>query len=361
MKKTLIILLVVCLLIAVGCKKDPTVKMWEVNSEAELMKAMKEGGEILIAKDFEVMRPVFVYSDAKLDLNGKTITYSGDDNERLFTILNNVSLEVKGKGKIVSTTEKSLGLFNVYGNLVIHDGTYESSGISKGHIIRGLKGSNIVVNDGTISAKRFDAALHSDGVVVINGGLFESHAYNNTTAAGLKEKYTYTVISKGEITVNGGVIRGIHGALAVINAKGTVNNVKAYTFVTPMDGISSPDSYYALYVAGEVGKVDVTVKNGTFISEKQAAVLVGNSNDGGEKEKASLTLLGGTFESKALTYDFKYSEETKGSIDIMGGTFKHDEALNMDSGGGKVKLSTLINKDYELKAVEGGFKVQKKQ
>lgn len=129
MKKTLIILLVVCLLIAVGCKKDPTVKMWEVNSEAELMKAMKEGGEILIAKDFEVMRPVFVYSDAKLDLNGKTITYSGDDNERLFTILNNVTLDVKGKGKIVSTTEKSLGLFNVYGNLVIHDGTYESNGI----------------------------------------------------------------------------------------------------------------------------------------------------------------------------------------------------------------------------------------
>lgn len=168
MKKTLIILLVACLLIAVGCKKDPTVKMWEVNSEAELMKAMKEGGEILIAKDFEVMRPVFVYSDARLDLNGKTITYSGDDNDRLFTILNNVTLDVKGKGKIVSTTEKSLGLFNVYGNLVIHDGTYESSGISKGHIIRGLKGSNIVVNDGTISAKRFDAALHSDGVVVIN-------------------------------------------------------------------------------------------------------------------------------------------------------------------------------------------------
>lgn len=338
--------------------------MWEVNSEAELMKAMKEGGEILIAKDFEVMRPIFVYSDAKLDLNGKTITYSGNDNERLFTILNNVTLDVKGKGKIVSITEKSLGLFNVYGNLVIHDGTYESSGISKGHIIRGLKGSNIVVNNGTISAKRFDAALHSDGVVVINGGLFESHAYSSSVE-GLKGKFTYTIISRGEITVNGGEIRGIHGALAVTEGKGTVNNVKAETFVTEMDEVAVPPSFYALYVAGEAGNVDVTVKNGTFTSEKQAAVLIGNSSDGGKKAKASLTIEGGTFESKDQDFDFKYSEKTTDIINIMGGTFKHDEAHNMDKGApsvgvGLVKLSTLIKEGYELVNVDGLFKVQKK-
>ena len=104
--------------------------------------------------------------------------------------------------------------------------------------------------------------------------------------------------------------------------------------------------FYALYVAGEAGAVQVVVNDGTFVTEgKQTAVLVGNSNDGGLKEQAVLQIRGGQFSAPEGIPAYKV-DVALGGLNITGGTFSSKvdeqylaEGLGQDANGtvGKVE------------------------
>lgn len=92
-------------------------------------------------------------------------------------------------------------------------------------------------------------------------------------------KLTITPSSEGSV-----VVTGTQGALSA--TAGTME-VNGGSYKTVDCAQKHGAVFYALYVAGEAGAVQVVVNDGTFVTEgKQTAVLVGNSNDGGLKEQA---------------------------------------------------------------------------
>ncbi len=86
-------------------------------------------------------------------------------------------------------------------------------------------------------------------------------------------------------------------------------------------------TFYALYVAGEVGVVKAVINGGTFETEgTYTAALIGNDNtggDGGINEKATAVINGGVFKAPEGVPALKGAEKTGNPI-IYGGTFSSD-------------------------------------
>ena len=338
----------------------PAPKVVEVATEAELKEALKEGGSIKITASFDVAQPQEVGKDTVLEIpTGKTITYSSEGSVRLFTVKEDVSLTVKGKGKIDGTKETSRGLFTVYGKLTIEEGTFETVGKNayvstdtslRGAIVYADTGSEVTINGGTFYAKQYDGAIYSKGKLVINDGKITSNSHYlnpNTT------RYAYAVISLKELEVNGGEISGIHGGISIVEGTGTINDCKVTTFDT-FEG-ANVSSWHAIYIAGEVDVIEgVTIKGGEFTSVKGSAIYVGNKTvgDGGERKKTSVTIEGGKFQGSNASYDITYSPDTTtaigGQFIIKGGSFKKNGV--QEQGGSLKTLADIIGTtNFEVK------------
>lgn len=102
------------------------------------------------------------------------------------------------------------------------------------------------------------------------------------------------------MTINGGTFTGVQGAVSAsvgyfeING-GTFKSVKC------VNDSKHTATFYALYVAGEVGVVKAVINGGTFETEgTYTAALIGNDNtggDGGINEKATAVINGGVFKA----------------------------------------------------------------
>ncbi len=339
----------------------PAPKVVEVATEAELKEALKEGGSIKITASFDVAQPQEVGKDTVLEIpTGKTITYSSEGSVRLFTVKEDVSLTVKGKGKIDGTKETSRGLFTVYGKLTIEEGTFETVGKNardasdtnlRGAIVYADTGSEVTINGGTFYAKQYDGAIYSKGKLVINDGKItsNSHYLNNNT------RYAYAVISLKELEVNGGEISGIHGGISIVGGTATINDAKVSTFNT-FEEATLNASYHAIYIAGEVEIIEgVTIKGGEFTSVKGNAVWVGNNTegDGGARKKTSATIEGGKFQGSNSAYDIAYSKGTttdlSGEFIIKGGSFKKNGVKEQNTTTPQTLTDIIGTTNFEVK------------
>lgn len=256
-----------------------------------------------------------------LDLAGKTINVGSTFVGR--PLINRGTLTITGNGTIDSSASLSgRGAIDNYGVLTVENGTYLGNVAASGAGVMNRSEGTVIINGGTFDSAT--CALYNLGVATVNGGTFNTISCNKMSA------YSYCVRSEGELYFNNGSVTGVQGALS-INAG--YAEVKDGSFQTLRDEHTDDCSFYAIYIAGEVGKVEAHVYGGTFKSASKVAILVGNDNtggDGGINAKATAYISGGTFiggNGKALD-----AGTNTGNPSITGGTFNSDVTKYVAAG-----------------------------
>ncbi len=281
-----------------------------------------------------------------LDMNGETLSIGFSDSSKNL-IVNNGTLTITGDGTFDATEATSYkGFINNYGTLTVENGTFQIADKAMTVHLRNQDGGKAVINGGTFSGgativRSFEGsnttitggsftnsvypAVDVNGETLITGGIFtntscsrcDSQNWGYTVRSGVDNdpdaKLTITPSSEGSV-----VVTGTQGALSA--TAGTME-VNGGSYKTVDCAQKHGAVFYALYVAGEAGAVQVVVNDGTFVTEgKQTAVLVGNSNDGGLKEQAVLQIRGGQFSAPEGIPAYKV-DVALGGLNITGGTF----------------------------------------
>ena len=254
-----------------------------------------------------------------LDMGGHSITVSVNFTGR--PIVNEGTLTVRGNGTIDSSASVTggYGAINNKGTLHIIDGTYRGSLESNGAAIRNTGAKAVLVVENGLFEKA-TSAVYNEGHATINGGTFKG----TSCSACNKDVWAYTVrnhTAEAVMEINGGEFIGTQGAVSAAIGKLTVNNG---SFKTVDCEKKHGAIFYALYAAGEVGKVETIINGGTFETEgKYTAVLIGNDNkngDGGINAKSTAQINGGTFIAPNDVPAVKKATET-GNLSLSGGTF----------------------------------------
>ena len=258
-----------------------------------------------------------------LDMDCHSITVASNFTGR--PIVNKGTLTVTGGGVIDSSaSETGVGAINNQNILTIENGTYRGATYAGGAAIRNTGESAVLtIEDGTF--EKATCAVYNEGTVTIEDGTFTGTTCSECNG----NVWGYTIqngAADSQMTINGGTFTGVQGAVSAsvgyfeING-GTFKSVKC------VNDSKHTATFYALYVAGEVGVVKAVINGGTFETEgTYTAALIGNDNtggDGGINEKATAVINGGVFKAPEGVSALKGAEKTGNPI-IYGGTFSSD-------------------------------------
>lgn len=305
-----------------------------------------------------VFKPFTVESGHSIvfDFNGKTITYEDETDffsERLFEVKEGGSLTVNNGadnsievGGVSITTVNARGVFNNYGTLVVNGGRYHSVADSNGTLVYTREGGNTTLNNGAFINTSFDTPIYNLGTTVINDGYYYSNSNNSS------DRWKYSVITDGEMTINGGEFHGIQGAISLMGGNCIINDAKVYVADNPDLGYIGKKAFYAVYISGEATPGNAIINGGYFESEN-VPLWVGNSNqggDGGLMLNATATVNGGHFVSTSNSYDVQVDYNV-GSLTLAGGTFVHNDVHRNKA---PADADSVILDDF----VEDGYKVQ---
>ena len=118
-----------------------------------------------------------------------------------------------------------------------------------------------------------------------------------------------------------GTVIGTQGAFSSSAGLAEIYGGTFETVACPIHGTGP--AFYALYIAGEVGQVEAHIYGGTFTSVSKVAALIGNDNDGGDKQPAIAYFHGGTFTGGNGQPAVSEATNT-GTLQITGGTYSSD-------------------------------------
>lgn len=328
-------------------------------------------GEGLVRANYEDGEKLPSYMEAGTNNRNYLILVSG--GARLSIVRNIVLgglLEDHPSSRIIGVLSDS--------SLYVNNGIIRAFSANGGSAI--YNAGYVEVNGGTILGSNF--AIGSDyGDLVINGGCMFSVATNKFP----NSYYAYCVRAQKDLTMTGGSVYGIQGAIAKtagegkfsgdIHAETTVDifdkmaehvdldTVEAYKAFYRINSkkdepvVSKGELCYALYCAGEAGKVEpVNIYGGTYISGAQVALSVGNSYDGGIGAFAGVTVYDGKF----ISPDGMASVSVSTNGDYGSG--------NLRAFGGEYSSNTTIDKfvvdGYSLsseKNQEGFYEILKNE
>ena len=258
-----------------------------------------------------------------LNMAGHSITV-----DQAFTgrpIVNEGVLTITGNGTIDSSDSEAggFGAVNNKGTLIVENGTYRGAKYASGSSLRNTgAGAVLTVKDGLF--EEATCAIFNEGTVTINGGTFTGTTCSQCNS----DIWSYTIRNYSEyskMTINGGTFTGVQGAVSASIGYLEVNGGTFKTVACEHHGTAA--TFYALYAAGEAGKVLCVINDGYFETEgRQTAVLIGNDNtggDGGINAPATGIVRGGTFVAPVGVPALKGAERT-GDPQITGGTFTSD-------------------------------------
>lgn len=262
-----------------------------------------------------------------LDMNGKEITVDSNFEGRIF--VNKGTLTVTGNGRIDSSEamRTGYGAINNFGRLIIENGYYTNGAYADGATIYNRSNAQLIINGGEINGNRFPAII-SIADMTINGGKMYNVSCNQD-----KVNYAYYAVLSGgtsgaNLEVHGGEISGIQGALSVIGGTAVIDGGKFLTKKCEHNNAT----FYALYVAGEEDSVSCQILDGDFVTEgNHAAVLIGNSADGGRKLPVDTVVRGGTFTAPDDVASLKVDQNLSNCVaEVTGGTFSSDVSKYID-------------------------------
>ena len=304
-----------------------------VNNETDLRNAINAGGNITVGADFNISRSITIGEgkNITLDLNGKTITYSGDDGSifgasGVFT-LDGGNFKVKNGTITKNGKQEYIRCFNVEnGTLTIDGVTIKDFSCLKddGAISIGSKGI-CNMESGTISGNSADGRK-GGGVYVDQGGTFNM---NGGTISGNNVSSGYGggvyVGQGGTFNMNGGTISG--------NRAQSGGGVYVYT--------SGTFNMYNGTISGNRaqsgGGVEV-YRNGSFTMKggeicKNQAENMSNGNGGGVAVfMGSFAMKGGTISGNTAKKNGGGVYVDQYSFTMSGGTISNNTA-NAAGGG----------------------------
>ena len=221
-----------------------------------------------------------------LDMNGETLSIGFSDSSKNL-IVNNGTLTITGDGTFDATEATSYkGFINNYGTLTVENGTFQIADKAMTVHLRNQDGGKAVINGGTFSGgativRSFEGsnttitggsftnsvypAVDVNGETLITGGIFtntscsrcDSQNWGYTVRSGVDNdpdaKLTITPSSEGSV-----VVTGTQGALSA--TAGTME-VNGGSYKTVDCAQKHGAVFYALYVAGEAGAVQVVVND----------------------------------------------------------------------------------------------------
>ncbi len=214
-----------------------------------------------------------------LNMAGHSITV-----DQAFTgrpIVNEGVLTITGNGTIDSSDSEAggFGAVNNKGTLIVENGTYRGAKYASGSSLRNTgAGAVLTVKDAFF--EEATCAIFNEGTVTINGGTFTGTTCSQCNS----DIWSYTIRNYSEyskMTINGGTFTGVQGAVSASIGYLEVNGGTFKTVACEHHGTAA--TFYALYAAGEAGKVLCVINDGYFETEgRQTAVLIGNDNTGGD-------------------------------------------------------------------------------
>lgn len=302
-------------------------------SEGSLQDAvngLENGSTLKLMTDVVLDNPVTIAQGQEiiLDLNDHGITVTAFFETR--PIMNSGILTVidsgDGTGKIDSTNAgvNGYGAIGNYGVLTIMNGTFAGHIESDGAAIRSWAGSTTTIYDGEFIGSPCCVNVQGDGYIY--GGVFNSESCSSC----YPNSWSYAVKNTGDgsLYIYDAEVTGTQGAVASASGYTEIHGGTFKTVHCPNNEAHTAD-FYALYTAGELNETATTVYGGTFQSYSRVAVLVGNSADGGNQDKATLMVYGGNFSvsnNDAINViDVDSQTATVPSATVYAGTF--DRAL----------------------------------
>lgn len=203
-----------------------------VSTEEELFASFINGGEIKLAKSFNIESSIIVESDVVLNLNNQSIVNTKVINNdcTTFEVKNGAKLTIEGNGVVKSVAETSKDYSNAVwangGYVEIKGGKFENEGDST-DLIYASNGGNIVIEGGI-----FKAAGPAN--ITDNNGTLNIHSVLNVKDANYKD-------GTSSIIVKGGTFYNFNPANNLSEGKNTNFVAEGYTVV--VNGIENLDCY----------------------------------------------------------------------------------------------------------------------
>ena len=302
-----------------------------------------------------------------IDFNGNTITYEVAGSARPFrvesggmlTFNNGESNSIEeGAGGVTITPEDALGLADNYGTMIINGGSYDIQTKQGTCAIRSFEDADITINNARFYFPYTGGTLLSYGTATIEDGYF----FSNSNSQVYPNRWTYNIRNDGgNMTINGGEVYGIQGCISTAEGMLTINDVYSETDDREVEGTMTNASFYALYVAGESGETSCVVNRGTFVSNNNPSLWIGNSNpggDGGIMADASCTVNGGTFRNETGDSDVQVDYGI-GAMYLYGGHFDHEKVTVINAGttGNPSVLSSYVANGYHVEFVSDCYQI----
>ena len=352
---------------------------------ATLQEAFNAGGTVTLLSDITLTSTAIVSNKTvTLDLNGKTITYSGNTihNQKVLTVKDNV-----GGGKIISTGSFAI---SVNDNSTTTIGATSSSAKNffiesvEGAIITGKhKGAKITINSGTLSA--------SDNAVVAGNG---SAGFGENTITIKDGTFNGGITTAGYVAcgiyapnndtwkISGGTFN-ITGGAGIVQRAGTVNISGDVVFnVTGSTTGKVGDSRIVVPCAAVVfdsqanypGLTETSItkiSGGKFTADNGQSAVAYVANEGGASR---IAISGGSFSSAvpetclAEGYQAQTTANSDGTYGVtlqyeakIGNTYysTFTEAANAASANDIVVLLAKPANAYTMTSADKTLKVQK--
>lgn len=322
------------------------------------LSAAADGATITLSKDFELSTYVSINKSVTLNLNGKTITESGDHVIAIaggsVTISNgNIALSAGSGTYALSVTGGSLALQGVSvngtgasgllasgGALVVNDGT--SINCANGSGIRVINGAQATMNGGSVNAQNGVFIANQGSAFTMNDGQITGSQfgivgngqsqYAGTTInikGGSVSSATYNAIyhpQAGTLNVTGGSVQGPLGGIGI--KSGTLNISGGSVAGTSGAGYDDTIGSYgngimvagsAIHVdsrSGYAGNLSINISGGTLSSANGYAI---HEVSEGSSQISSVSVTGGHFSTALDT--FRFNAASSGVISVSGGVF----------------------------------------
>ena len=263
------------------------VKVYSVTSVQALQAAatLTANGKcerIVIAADLDLASVGILHIPADMNLTiakGVTVTTARQVNDANIVVDQGATLTVDGDGAVCGDNR----LIDVNGKVVVKGGHYRTSTKNKGSILTVNPTGEAIIEDCDMLAA--NCAIWIEGKVTVNGGKIVSTNSSSDPEVGTGWSYAVrTTEETGDLTINGGEVEGIQGAVGMFAGKVTING--GYFHTHPK--FTASDNFYALYCADAVG--EATINGGKFYAEGRPDVYCTNT--------ATITLKGGKFEDQ---------------------------------------------------------------
>ena len=350
-----------------------------ITTRDELQSALDNGGTVSLTDDVDASaNGLTVKKDVTLDLNGHSLKVANSNATNIQIIGATLTL--------VDSTDNNkdgTGQGKIYTEVPYAKGTYETVAISVNRGAHFIMESGLIdtasaftdnSNQGQYAVGLNDGSATSDANVIINGGHIKAGWYaiagnggcvsadhNITVNGGILESVADYAIyhpQRGTTTINGGVVYGASGGVAIKRGNlvvnwGTITSKSVGSTGTWGDGTGGLANA-AVNINAHYGTTDVKLNNGSFIAEGNAISLIKDL-----KYPSSLTITGGTYSSDISEYlSDDLVQNTVGTVvektyvasigDKKYETLK--EAINESNDGDTIKVlsSVSLNKGLTL-------------